>query len=87
MAETMKLLASSPYGYQVLNRSRHTVTKCLNDEKTHGAIDNKMYNCLGHINDQLYEVELVKSEIEHIEPIIVGVLFVRYSKLKMLEQY
>ena len=70
----MKLLANSSYGYQIMGRSRPTVTKYLSDEKTHGAIDNKVFKRLGSINDQLYEVELVKSEIEHKEPIIVGFL-------------
>ena len=71
VAETMKLLANSSYGYQIMDRSRHTVTKYLNDEKTHSAIDNKLFKRLNFITDQLYEVELVKSEIEHREPIIV----------------
>ena len=30
-AETMKLLANSSHGYQIMDRSRHTVTKYLND--------------------------------------------------------
>ena len=34
VAETMKLLANSSYGYQTMNRSRHTVTKYLTEEKT-----------------------------------------------------
>ena len=33
VAETMKLLANSSYGYQIMDRSRHTVTKYLTDEK------------------------------------------------------
>ena len=41
VAETMKLLANSPYGYQIMDRSRHTVTKYLTHEKTHSAINNK----------------------------------------------
>ena len=36
VAEAMKLLANSSYGCQILDRSRHTVTKSLNDDKTHG---------------------------------------------------
>ena len=87
VAETMKLLANSSYGYQIMNRSRHTVTKYLNDEKTHSAINSKMFKCLNHITDQLYEVELVKSEIEHREPIIVGFFILQYAKLRMLELY
>ena len=70
--ETMKSLANSSYGYQIIDRSRHTVTKYLSDEKTNGAINTKLFKRLDHINDQLYEVELAKAEIEHREPIIVG---------------
>ena len=72
VAETMKLLANSSYDYQIMDRSRHTVTKYLNDEKTHSAINSKFFKRLNHITGQLYEVELVKPEIEHREPIIVG---------------
>ena len=85
VAETMKLLANSSYGYQIVDRSRHTVTKYLNDEKTHGAINTKFFKRLHHINDQLYEVELAKAEIEHREPIIVGFFILQYAKLRMLE--
>ena len=87
VAETMKLLANSSHGYQIMDRSRHTVTKHLTDEKTHSAINSKMFKRLKHITDQLYEVELVKSEIEHREPIIVGFFILQYAKLRMLELY
>ena len=33
LAETMKLLANRSYGYQIMDRSRHTVTKYLTDKK------------------------------------------------------
>ena len=39
------------------------------------------------INDQLYEVELAKSEIEHKEPICVGFFILQYAKLRLLELY
>ena len=85
VAETMKLLANSSYGYQIMDSSRHTGTKYLSDEKTHSAINSKMYKRLNHITDQLYEVELVKSEIEHREPIIVRFFILQYAKLRKLE--
>ena len=44
VAETMKLLANSSYGYQIIDRSRHTVTKYLNDEKTHSSFIIKLFN-------------------------------------------
>ena len=87
VAETMKLLANSSYGHQIMDRSRHTVTKYLNDEKTHSAINSKLFKRLYHITDQLYEVELVKPEIEHREPINVGFFILQYSKLRRLELY
>ena len=86
-AETMKLLSNSSYGYQIVDRSRHTVTKYLTDEKTHSAVNSKLFKRLNHITDQLYEVELVKSEIEHREPIIVGFFILQYAKLRMVELY
>ena len=65
-----------------MDRSRHTVTKYLNDEKTHSAINSKMFKSLNHMTDQLYEVELVKSKIEYREPIIVGYFIIQYAKLR-----
>ena len=41
VAEIMKLLANSSYGYQAIDRSPHTVAKYLGDEKTHGTMKNK----------------------------------------------
>ena len=72
VAETMKLLARGSYGNQIMDRSRHTVTKYLSDEKTHAAINGKSFKKLDHVNTSLYEVELAKAQIEHREPIIVG---------------
>ena len=87
VAETTKLFANNSYGYQIMNRSRHTVTEYLNEEKTHEAINTKLFKRLDHINDQLYEVELAKAEIEHREPIIVGFFIHQNAKLRMLELY
>ena len=87
VAETMKILANGSYGYQIMDRNRHTVIKYLTDEKTHSAINSKMFKRLNGITDQLYEVEFVNSEIEHREPIIVGFFILQYAKLRMLEFY
>ena len=87
VAETMKLLANSSYGYQIMDRSRHTVTKYLSDEKLHAAINSKLFKKLDHVNNSLYEIELAKAQIEHREPIIVGFFILQYAKLRMLELY
>ena len=53
VAEKMKLLADSAYGYQILDRSRQTVTKYLSDKKTHAAIISKLFKRLDHVNNSL----------------------------------
>ena len=83
----MKLLANSSYGYQIMNRSRHTVTKYLSDEKTPAAINSKLFKKLDRVNYSLYEVELAKAQNEHKEPIVVGFFILQYAKLRMLELY
>ena len=84
-AETMKLLPERSYGYQILDHSRHIVRKFLNAQciKKHSALNSKLFKRFNYITDQLYEVELVKPEIEHREPIIVGSLILQ----RMLELY
>ena len=76
VAETINFLANSSYGYQIINRSRHTVTKYLTDKKTDAAIISKLFKKLDHVNSSLYEVELAKAQIAHKEPINVGFLFI-----------
>ena len=87
VAETMKLLSNSSYGYQIMDRSKHTETKYLDEKKTNRAINSTFFKQLQYINDSVYEVELVKAEIEHREPIIVGFFILQYAKLRMLELY
>ena len=60
VTESMKLLAKSSFGYQIIDHSRHNVTKYLNDEKLHIAINSKMFKRLNHNTDQLYGIELVQ---------------------------
>ena len=87
IAKTMKLLAKSSYGCQILDRSRQTATKYLSDEKTHAAINSKLFKRLDQLNNSLYEVELAKAEIEQNESTIVGFFILQYAKLRMLELY
>ena len=54
VAEPMKLLGNGSYGYQIMDRSRHTETKYLNDEKTHKAINGKMFKRLNNVSKEIY---------------------------------
>ena len=84
VTETTKLQANSSYGYQIMDQSRRTVTKYLSDGKTHGAINNKSFKRLIYMNDQLYEVEIVKWEIHHKDSIVVGHFILQYANLRKL---
>ena len=70
-----------------MDRSRHTETKYLNDIETHKAINGKLFKRLNSVWKELYEVELVKTKIEHREPIIVGFFIIKYAILRMMELY
>ena len=68
-----------------MDRSRHTITKYLGDEKTHKVINEKFFKQLIVAKKDLYEVELLKSAIEHRELFIVGFFILQYVKLRTLE--
>ena len=65
VAQKVKLSGNSSYGYQIMDRSRHIITKYLNDEKTHKAFNEPLFKRLNTVEIDLYEVELLKSTIEH----------------------
>ena len=87
VAETLKLLANNSYSSQTIDWSPHRLTKFLRGGKTHEAIKTKKFKPLGFINDQMFEVELFKSEIEHKKPIKIGSFILQYAKLRMLDLY
>ena len=68
-------------------RSKHTTTNYLETKQTHKVSNNQFFRRLIIVAKDLYEVELVKSTIEHREPVIVGFFILQNAKLKMLELY
>ena len=87
VAETMKLLANSSYGYQIMDRNRHTITKYLNDLKAHKAINSKFFKNRNHLNDNVYEIESLKAYVEHKVHMTKGFFIQEYAKLRMLELF
>ena len=69
----------------IIDRSQHTETLYLKEEKTHKAINNRLFRRLNNVSTDIYEVELVKSTVEHREPIIVGFFMLQYAKLRKLK--
>ena len=65
VAETMKFLTNSSYGYQLMDRGHHSRTSYMDDEKTRAGINKGLFERLGYIRDALSEAELAKTEVEH----------------------
>ena len=63
--ENLNFLANSFYGYNIMDRRPHTVTIYLEVDKTRGASNYRIFKVWGHGSDQIYETELVKSEVKH----------------------
>ena len=57
----------------------------MNDERTHVTINSKLFKRLGHNNNQIYKLELAKSEIKSTELIILVIS--QFSKLSKMELY
>ena len=70
-----------------MDRSKHTITKYLNEERIHIAINEPFFKSLKTVENVLYEVKLLKSTNEHREHIIVGFSLLHYAKLRTLELY
>ena len=81
----MKLLGNSSYGYQNMDRFRHTLTKYLRDERTQKAKNEIISKRLNAVKKN--EVELLKSTIEHREPKVVGFFILQHAKLRSLDLY
>ena len=52
----MKLLGSSSYAYQIMDRSGQTITKYLIDEKIHKTINEPLFKGLNTAEKDLYEL-------------------------------
>ena len=55
VAETMKLLENSSYGYQLMDRSKHTMKKYLGDKKTIQLSKTNFFRRLNIVAKDLYQ--------------------------------
>ena len=68
-----------------MDRSRHTNTKYVKGSQVDKFINNRFFKTMNDLPEQIYEVEMSKTRIEHKEPIIVGFFILQYAKLTMLQ--
>ena len=88
VAETLMLLSSSSYGNQIMNISKHTITKNLSDEKNHKAINEPMFKILNTVEETCMRWSYGNQPLSTDNPSLLAFsYFIQYAKLRMLELY
>ena len=89
VVETTKVLANSWCICPITDRSRHTTTKFLNDEKAHKGFHSTLLGgrIVRTINCTQFNRLISKAVIERKKPIKVGFCILQYAKLRLLELY
>ena len=85
VAETMKLIGNSSYGYQIMDRSRRTKTKYTIGPDISKLVNNKFFKSFNDIDKNIFEVDFKNSTVEHKKPLVVGFFILQYAKLTMHE--
>ena len=85
VAETIKLIGNSSYGYQIMDRSNSSKTQYVVGAEVDKKVNERNFKNLNVLPSYIYEVEMVKSEVNHKEPIVFGFFTRQYAKLTMLQ--
>ena len=85
VAGTMKLIGNSSYGYQIMDRSKHSKTQYVVGAEVDKLLNEWNFKNLNVLPSALHEVEMVNSEVNHKETIIVGFFILQFAKLTMLQ--
>ena len=87
IAETMKLSGNYSYGYQIMDRSKRSKTQYNVGAEVDKLVNERKFKNLNVHPASIYELEVVKSEVNQKEPIIVGFFILQYAKLTMLRLF
>ena len=81
----MKLIGNSSYGYQIMDRSKHSKTQYVVGAEVDKLLNERNFKNLNVLPSAFYEVDMVKSEVNHKEPIINGFFILQFAELTMLQ--
>ena len=70
-----------------MDRSKHSKTQNFVGAEVDKLNNHRNFKNLNVIPSSSYEVEMVTSEVDYIEPIIVGFFILQYAKLTMLQLF
>ena len=68
-----------------MDRSKHSKTHFVVGAEVDKPVNERNFKNLNVLYSSIYEVEMVKSDANHKEPIIAGFFILRYVKLTMLQ--
>ena len=83
----MKLIGNYSYGFQLRDRSKHSKTQYVVGAEVDKLVIERNFKNLNVLPSSIYEVEMVKSEVNHQKPISVGFFILQYAKLAMLHLF
>ena len=75
------------YGKLITNKEKYHDIVCINESEIGKEIMHKHYYSLTELPKDYYEVEKTKKKINLDLPIHLGVFFLNYTNLQMLEVY
>ena len=87
VAETMKLIGKPSYGYQIKDRSELSKTQFVVGAENDKLVNEGNFKSLKVLPSSIYEVEMVKSEVNHTELKIVGFFILQYATLTKLQLF
>ena len=87
LANTFKLWGNSAYGRTVMRKDKHNSIKYSDESKVENYILNPLFKRVELLQDDFYEVEMIKSLSKFELPIQIGFFVYQYAKLKMLAFY
>ena len=88
IGDTYKLLSNSSYGSVLMDRTKHSNTRYMNNKiKISKVINSPTFKTLEKLEDNLFEVETYKNSVTMDNPIQIGFFILQYAKLRMLEFY
>ena len=70
-----------------MDRSKHSKTQYVVGAEVDKLVNKRNFKNLNVLPSSIYEVEMVKPEVNHKEPIIVGFFILQYGKLTMLQMF
>ena len=88
IGDTYKLSSNSSYGSVLMDRTKHSNTRYMNNKiKITKIINSPTFKTLEELGHDLYEVETYKNSIAMDNPIQIVFFILQCAKLRMLEFY